>query len=511
MPRLRVNAASRRIPRTKAPHGGLALLSGALLSFAFPEADIAPLAWIGLAPLLVLLSYSGARAGFGLGLLFGIGFYGALLIWTSIVGWVGWVALVLTQALFTGLYGALYGAICGRMRGAWRIVMAPILWVAVDFLRANFPVGGFTWGQLAQSQHNLDWMLTPAAFGGAWLVTFIVVTVNALLASMWEMRRSLSVAVGVAAAAACALLLAGPLLLPSSSASGASVRVAIAQGNVPRDWNGTSFDKELQILSNHIDVTQQLGDEDVDLVVWPESSVGIDLTQVPQVAEGIAAAARAVERPMIIGGNLDAGPGHYKVMAFEVAPDGNITDRYQKTHLVPFGEYVPARRFLDWIPMLDQVPRDAIPAAEPVVFEVAGGSVAPVISFEGDFGSLVRARIGRGGRLLVVATNTSTWEESWASAQHLAFSQVRAVENGVWVVHAAISGISAFVSPDGRVTQRTPLWVKTSLVEDVRFAENITPYARIGDWLPYLCVAAVSATMAFAVTSGHSRAAGETA
>jgi apolipoprotein N-acyltransferase len=511
MPRLRVNAASRRGPHTKALHGGVALVSGALLSLAFPEPDIAPLAWIALAPLLVLLCGSGARAGFGLGLVFGIGFYGALLIWTSIIGWAGWVALVLTQAAFTGLFGALYGAASRRISGGWRVVMAPALWVAVDFLRANFPVGGFTWGQLAQSQHNLEWMLRPAAVGGAWLVTFIAVTVNALLASVWEVRRTRSVAVGIATVAVFVLLVAGPMLLPSPSASGASVRVAIAQGNVPRTWNGTSFDKELQILSNHIDVTQQLSDEDVDLVVWPESAVGIDLTDVPQVAEGIAAAAQAIDRPMIIGGNLDAGAEHYKVMAFEVSPEGEITDRYQKTHLVPFGEYVPARRFLGWIPMLDQVPRDAIPAAERVVFEVAGGSVAPVISFEGDFGSLVRTRIERGGRLLVVATNTSTWEESWASAQHLAFSQVRAVENGVWVVHAAISGISAFVSPDGRVTQRTPLWAKTSLVEDVRFADGITPYARIGDWLPYLCVAAASATFAFAATGAHPPAAREAA
>jgi apolipoprotein N-acyltransferase len=496
-----VNVASSRIPGSRALHGGVAVLSGAVLSLAFPEADLAPLAWMALAPLLIILSGSGARAGFGLGTLFGIGFYGALLIWISIVGWVGWVALVLTQALFTGLFGAIYGAGSGRVRGVWRIVMAPVLWVAIDFLRANFPVGGFTWGQLAQSQHNLDWMLKPAAFGGAWLVTFIAVTINALLASMWEGWRSRSVRPAIAAAAACAVLIAAPMLLPSSSASGAPLRVAIAQGNVPRNWNGTPFDKELQILSNHIEVTHKLSDDDVDLVVWPESSVGVDLNEVPQVGEGIASAAQAVERPMIVGGNLDAGQEHYKVMAFEVSAEGQITDRYQKTHLVPFGEYVPARRFLDWIPMLDQVPRDAIPASDPVVFEVAGGSVAPVISFEGDFGSLVRERIERGGRLLVVATNTSTWEVSWASAQHLAFSQVRAVENGVWVVHAAISGISGFVSPDGTVTQRTPLWVKASLIEDVRFAESITPYARIGDWLPYLCLAAVSAATAFAAAN----------
>jgi apolipoprotein N-acyltransferase len=174
----------------------------------------------------------------------------------------------------------------------------------------------------------------------------------------------------------------------------------------------------------------------------------------------------------------------------EVSPEGDIVDQYQKTHLVPFGEYVPARDLLGWFPLLDQVPRDAIAGDEPKVFDVGGGSVATVLSFEGDFGSLVRDRIARGGRLLVVATNTSTWGRSWASAQHLAFSQVRAAENGVWVIHAAISGISAFVEPDGTVVERTGLYEMDSITQQVAFADVITPYARVGD-LPALILIVV--------------------
>jgi apolipoprotein N-acyltransferase len=165
-----------------------------------------------------------------------------------------------------------------------------------------------------------------------------------------------------------------------------------------------------------------------------------------------------------------------------------VVDRYQKTHLVPFGEYVPGRDLIGWLPILDQVPRDAVRADEPTVFDVAGGRVAPVISFEGDFGTLVRGRIDEGGRLLVVATNTSTWGDSWASAQHVAFSQVRAAENGVWTIHAALSGISAFVAPDGTVVDRTPLWTATTLQDDIRFSEDASFYARTGDWVAWLCL-----------------------
>jgi apolipoprotein N-acyltransferase len=249
-----------------------------------------------------------------------------------------------------------------------------------------------------------------------------------------------------------------------------------------------SAEKDLVILGSHRHFTEELDHRDVDLVVWPESSVGIDPFRTPEVGEAVADSARAAGAPMIVGGNLERDDGRYQVMAYLVGADGTFVDRYQKTHLVPFGEYVPARHLLDWIPALDQVPRDAVPGGERTVFDVEGHPIAPVISFEGDFGSLVQDRIAAGGRLLVVPTNTSTWGDSWASAQHVAMSQVRAAENGVDVVHAALSGISAFIRADGSVIARTPLWTPTSLVEEVRLAESVTPYARMGDWFPILCL-----------------------
>ena len=464
-------------------------MAGVALAFAFPETDLAPLAWVAVAPLLIVLRDCGNRRALLFGAVFGFAFFGALLIWVSIVGWVGWFLLVSFQVAFTALF-ALSFAMLTRHFG-WRIglVMSPVVWVALDYLRSVFPVFSFTWGQLAQSQHDLLWFIRPAAIGGGWLVTFIVVAINALLAYLVVEVAARRPRAAVPAGVAAALLVAGPALLPAHSASGETLTVAIVQGNVPRSWSGTGFEKRLRILDGHVRATRDLTGRDIDLVVWPESAVGIDMENDPFVAGQIAEAARAVNAPMIIGGDLDAGADHYKVMAFLISADGDLVDRYQKTHLVPFGEYIPGRPLLDWIPMLDQVPRDAIPAREPVVFDVAGGAVAPVISFEGDFGSLVRGRIAHGGRLLVVATNTSTWGESWASAQHVAFSQLRAVENGVGVLHAAVSGISAFVAPDGEVLQSTPLWTRTAIVQEMRFAGDISFYARTGDWLPLSSIA----------------------
>lgn len=500
-----VSPAPSRPPATAPVAVTCVAISGVTLAFAFPEADLAPLAWLALAPLLVFLPASGARRALLLGAVFGFVFFGTLLIWVSIVGWAAWFLLVSFQALFVALFATVVAALSRRAGIRVALVGVPFIWVAVDYLRSVFPVFSFTWGQLAQSQHELLWFIRPAALGGAWLVTFIVVAINACVAYAALERMGRGLRAGAVPLAVAVVLGAAPALLPANSATGPALTVAIVQGNVPRNWTGTAFEKRLAILDGHVTETRALAGRDIDLVVWPESAVGIDLENDPFVADQIAGAAQAVNAPMIVGGDLDAGPENYRVMAFLVSAEGDVIDQYQKTHLVPFGEYVPGRSLLDWIPMLDQVPRDAIPAREPAVFEVAGGPIAPVISFEGDFGSLVRGRIAHGGRLLVVATNTSTWEESWASAQHVAFSRLRAVENGVGVLHAAVSGISAFIAADGRVLESTPLWTRTAIVHEMRFTDDITFYARIGDWLPLLCLAVAAALLGGASFVGRRR------
>ncbi|MGH2752618.1 MAG: apolipoprotein N-acyltransferase [Actinomycetota bacterium] len=476
MPRLRLNAA-----RSHA----IVALSGASLALAFPEPGLGFVAWIAVVPLLTLATGERARRGATLALAFGLGFFGLLLYWISIVGFLGWIVLVVLQAAFLACFGVLWAVLSRFDHGLARIGLAATAWVSIEFLRSQVPVGGFTWGQLAQSQTEVSLLLPVASLGGGWLVAGLVIVLNAAVVELVVAARAQR-RLAPAPLLIIVALLAAPLAVPSNEATGDSLRVAIVQGNVPQDFRGPYYEKELAILASHQHLTEELDVVEPDLVVWPESSVGLDLTTNEDAARAVRASAQAVDAPMIVGGNLDVDDDRYKVVALHVDATGEVVDTYQKTHLVPFGEYVPARNVFGWIPALEQVPRDAIAAGEPVVFDVAGGAVAPVISFEGDFGSLVRRPIAEGGRLLVVATNTSTWGYSWASAQHVAFSQVRAVENGVWVAHAALSGISAFVTPNGEVVDATSLWTATALVEQLRFAESITLYARYGDWFCWL-------------------------
>jgi apolipoprotein N-acyltransferase len=208
---------------------------------------------------------------------------------------------------------------------------------------------------------------------------------------------------------------------------------------------------------------------------------------------------------MLVGADLGAGPGRYKVTSLEISAKGRIVGVYQKTHLVPYGEYAPFRSELSWLSLLNQIPEDAIAARHGKVVPIAGGVVAPVLSFEDDFASLVQRRIHLGGRLLAVGTNTSTWGRSWASAQHVAMSQVNAACNGVWAVHASLTGISAFIDPSGRVVSEAPLYEATTLVHDVTFARDVTFYARHGDWAAYGCLVISAALLLISLISARKR------
>lgn len=456
----------------------IALATGVLLSFAFPRPSLSFLAWVALAPALALTSGSGPWRGAGVWALFGLGFFGSLLSWVSIAGWISWALVLVVEVPFIALFGALWGWLSKNAGSAGRIAAAAGTWAAIEFLRSVVPLGGFTWGQLAQSQHDVVWMLEWAALGGGIVLAGVLVAVNAALVEVFRARRAVRSVIGPALVMVLAFAIPAVNSMYYASADVTPIRIALVQGSVDPDVP-LSYDKDVRILDRHVRLTQDL-DEKVDVVVWPESSIGID-PDLPEVADALTRAASAVDAPMIVGGNEDVDQDRYRVSAFFVDRTGVITDRYRKTHLVPFGEYVPFRSLIGSLPILQQVPRDAVPGDEGKLFRVGDIDVAPVISFEGDFGSLVRGRIADGGDVLVVATNTSTWLHSWASAQHVAFSQVRAAENATPVVHAAISGVSAFISDRGELLDSLPLYEQGSMIRAVAPRVTTTPYTRFGE------------------------------
>ena len=329
----------------------VALVSGALLSLAFPEPSLSFLSWFVLAPTLAFTREGGPRRGAIAWALFGLGFLGSLLSWISVAGWVAWALALVVEVPFFVLFGALWGWVSGTAGPMGRIASAGALWAAIEYLRSIVPFGGFTWGQLAQSQHDVVWMLEWAALGGGVVLAGVLVAVNAAIVEIVIAGHP-----SVRARLAPALVIVAAFLIPMASsffyvASDVTpLRVALVQGNADPDIP-VSLEKDIRILQSHVDLTTEL-DEKVDVVVWPESAIALD-PNLPEVVQALTEAATSIGAPMIVGANENVDADRYRVSTFFVAPTGEITDRYRKTHLVPFGEYVPMRGLIGSFPILD--------------------------------------------------------------------------------------------------------------------------------------------------------------
>jgi apolipoprotein N-acyltransferase len=268
--------------------------------------------------------------------------------------------------------------------------------------------------------------------------------------------------------------------------------VLVVQGNDVRHWEEGVVDPDppLRITTTLRDLTLAAIDPDdpPDLTVWPESSIDREPTRDRglQLAE-LAGEAAEVAGTLLSGASLDGpDPATQREIAALLLQDGFVeTDRYVKRRLVPFGEFVPFRPLVDWFPPLEQIPRDAVPSPAPNTISLPDGrEVAVVICFESLFTDIVRSNVLAGdppAQLVLTLTNDASFGESSEPAQHLAQSQLRAVETGRWVVHAALTGSSAFVAPDGEVSQATDIFELATIRMDVPLVEGLTPYLVIGD------------------------------
>jgi apolipoprotein N-acyltransferase len=264
------------------------------------------------------------------------------------------------------------------------------------------------------------------------------------------------------------------------------------QGN-DKNRDLTDAEKDAEYLTqSHLGLAAQVQDP-ADLIIFPESSLSEDPLVDQPTRDSLVAVAQ-VHDSWVLGNTVaDAPDGRAINLNMMFNPDGTLQGTYAKRHLVPFGERVPFRSFLERIvPAVNQVPRDFKPGDTAGEFVVAGHDVATVICFESAFGYQVRALVRDGADVIVVSTNNRSYRRSANSAQHIAISQMRAAETGRPVVQAAISGQSAFIDADGRVLARTSLFDRTVLQRSVVTTRGDTWYVRFGDWIVFGSVIAVA-------------------
>jgi len=464
--------------------------AGLLIDLANPPPDAGPVAFVGLIPLL--WSVRGARPSGGAltGFVFGLVYWGVLLYWLLPFGLIAWLPLVVTQSAYTALFGLLMALAWRDARPLRSAVAAAALWTAIDWARGTWPVGGFTWGALGNTQHGNGFLLPLASVTGVWGITFVVVLVNGLILGAilggrprWRYSTALG---GVALAAVLA-----PALIPLPIADGPRLDVAVVQGNVPLSLADDRLLQTEVVGENHIRLHRSLAADPPDLAVWPENSLSRDPAADPPLGAEVADSIRSVGAPTLVGA-IRRAPGddvYNQVLLY--SGEGSIAGRYTKNHLVPFGEYVPYPSVLGWTERYRRGNANLTRGKEIRLFDVDGVTVGTPICFENIFPDLFRQFVARGAAVMIVTTNDSSFLFSPASRQHVIMSRLRAVETGRWVVQAAISGQSAIVDPRGRVVARTGLFEQTILRATVPSSSARTLYVRWGDWFPWVCGAGV--------------------
>ena len=490
-----MNPSAWRLPTRLAA----AVLSGGLLLLAFPPFEISWVALGGLVPLLMALHGAKGKTGFLVGLVHGAVFVGVLVLWISYFGYLAWGALIFEQALFFAVFG--WFAAWASTRGAGRLLAVPLMYVALEILRTRWPLGGFSWGDLGYSQADAGPMLPLARVGGVHLITLALVAINALVAILltngrvWKRALAVVVAGGIAA---------GPIALPLGLAgrTGEQLDVALIQGNVPEgrftgfaDRVSRQGPEDLSIIANHVVASETLIGHPPDLVVWPENAVDRDPFTHPEVGTTISDTVREVGAPFIVGAIIDVPTGGFQNSNLLYGPDGGFVRRYDKLHLVPFGEYVPFSRLLFFVGPLVEAVSDFVPGTDAVILPVAGHKVSTAICYEVIYSALMRSFVTHGSELLTTITNDAWYGWSSAAYQHWEQASLRAIEEGRYLARAANTGISGFVDPYGRVLQRSNMFQSAVMAEELRFITERTIYSRVGDVAGWLSVALTLAAL----------------
>ncbi|SCD84994.1 apolipoprotein N-acyltransferase [Streptomyces sp. DvalAA-43] len=470
-----------------------AVIAGALLYLSFPPR---PLWWLvlpGFALLGWVLHRQRLRAGFGLGLLAGLGFMLPLLHWTGEeVGPVPWLALAAAEAVFIAV-GCLGIAAVSRL-ACWP-VWAAAVWVLDEAVRARVPFGGFPWGKIAFGQAD-SVFLPLAAVGGTPLLSFAVVLCGFGLCEAVRQfrahRRTGTLPRAAVAAAAATVLVPvvgafAALPLVDDSAEDGTATVAAIQGNVPR--LGLDFNSQRRaVLDNHVRRTEQLAREvkegkvpQPDFVLWPENSSDLDPYRNPDARIVIDDAVKAIGVPTVIGAVIEPDTGKLRNTLIQWDPEKGPVDTYDKRHIQPFGEYMPMRSVARVFSSdVDRVQRDFGPGRKVGVFDLAGTEVGLVTCYEAAFDDAVRDTVMHGGQMIAVPSNNATFGRSEMTYQQLAMSRVRAVEHSRSVVVPVTSGVSAVIRPDGTIVRKTKLFTPDALVDKVPLRSSLTPATRMG-------------------------------
>ncbi|MFW5449973.1 MAG: apolipoprotein N-acyltransferase [Methylophagaceae bacterium] len=466
-------------------HGHVvALLAGLLLPLSFSPFHYYPLAVLSLALLFISWQNCSPQQAAVRGFLFGLGFFGLGVSWVYVAihdfGQSGIVLATLLTGLFVGFlasYIAGMGFFVKKLSGKLfsttdYLLLLPVAWLLFEWFKAWF-LTGFPWLELGVGQ--IDGPLGGyTAIIGALGVSLLTAFLAGLLLVSWQLRKGWPIAL---------ILLIGlsGFALKSvtwTQTKGDTLRVSIIQGNIPQaiKWKSEQLFKTLALYQAR---TEQHWDS--DLIVWPENAVPVFHHQVKELyLDPLAVQAQANKTDILLGLPVqDLASGGYFNSILSL---GSQEGFYHKTHLVPFGDYVPLAWLRGLIAFFDLPMSDfqSGPASQPLL-QVAGQKVGLSICYEDVFSSKILQVLPEAS-LLINATNNAWYGDSFAPHQHLQISQNRALETGRSIIRSTTNGISALIDHKGKLASTTQQFEEAVLTGNVQPRQGSTPYVSWGQW-----------------------------
>lgn len=475
-------------------HSLLAVFSGLLLSITFPCANMSLIAFIAMVPLLLAIRNQSISRAFVLGLITGIVFFGILLFWIAgirlyqVDQWllvIGWMVASIACALFIGVFAACVSM--WEMRKTRVFFLAPaIIWTALEFIRSHFPLEGFPWGILGYSQYQNLILIQTAELTGVFGISFLIVLINTAIIGIISRTKNNWYGTGITVVVIIICLVWGNIKLGENLASGKTLKIAVIQTNIgiEQSWDWEISREKILLMLNRL--TQKAAKSNPDLIVWTETAILSSPATSPWMKKRLSSITEQLNSYLLVGAPHMI-EGNYYNSAFLISSKGQIINRYDKIHLVPFGEMIPGEELFPFLRKIFPQAGIYSPGKKYTVFNEPG-KFCTLICYEGIFGDLTRRFIKKGSEFIVNISNDA-WTRTKASYyQHLSMDVFRAVENRRYFIRAGNTGISAIIDPNGKIEQSVGVGREGIIISHIFLSKHLTLYSRRGDMFAWLCL-----------------------
>jgi apolipoprotein N-acyltransferase len=508
------------------------MLSAGLQIVIFPLLNLYWLSWIAVAPLLVALlrarapetlrlqlnghrqarlpatPWQGFVLGYVCGILWYLGtcgwVYGTMKQYGGVPAPIAVLILILAamhEALYHGLFGFLVAVVAGRDGSQRRaLAAAPFLWVVAEFALTR--ISAFPWELLGYAQTANPTLTRLATLTGVYGLSWEIMLVNSVFAAAFLVSRERRKWLLVAASGAAAILQAGQWIPSAPPPAAADHTALLVQQNIPiqADWTRDYFENTLRDLTSRsvkaAADARPAGKADLgkaDLTIWPESPSPF-YTSDPLFQNAVGAMARQAQTWVVAGSigvesAMHSGGQESKVFnsAALISPQGEWVGRYDKVHLVPFGEYLPFPRLFSFAGGLTKEVGEFSRGTSRLPLDAGSRRLGVFICYESIFPDEVRQFAAQGAQVFVNISNDGWYGDSGAWKQHLQQTEMRAIENDRWVLLTTNTGLTAAIDPAGRVVAQLPRKERSVLVAPYALVSGTTFYTRHGDWFAYLC------------------------